>query len=612
MTRTATAPRPGLPVREVLRRFWPYAAPRRRWMLLALLLAAVSPALLSVEIWLFKVVVDDVLVPGDFGLFWPVAAAYVGLTLVQAACDGADRMLSTWLSQRFLVDLRTALLDHLQRVPLDFLGRHRLGDVMSRVSGDVSAIESFLVSGASRAASSLLQLVFFSVALVLLQPLLALVALVVTPLFWATSRWFARRLKEISRERQRRSGALNASLEQTLSTLPLVQAYDQGDREVARYAAEAEAKYRAEMAAARLRSVYAPTLDVVELLGALVVIGTGAWLLSEGRLSVGGLLAFLTFLSRLYGPARGLGGAVTTAFSAAAGAERVVELLDEPTLPPDRPGARHLDLAHLEADAGSDAGTLCFDDVTYTYPGAERAAVRGLTFSAGPGDVVAVVGASGAGKSTLAGLLMRSIDPDRGSVRLGGHDLRDLTRTSVRDAVAVVLQETLLVDGTVRDNIAFGRPGASDADVERAARAADAHDFVTTLPHGYDTPVGERGRRLSGGQAQRVAIARALLRDAPLLLLDEPTTGLDVLSAQRVAAPMRRLMAGRTTVVVSHDLAAVRDATLLLVMDDGEVVERGTHESLLAAGGTYAALWRAQHAGPSARVRASGAEVGAA
>lgn len=580
-TRSTAAPS-SLRVRDVLRRFWPYAAPRRRWMAVALLLAAITPALMSVEIWLFKIVVDDVLIPRDFGLFPLVAATYVGLTLVQALCDGAGRLMSTWLSQRFLVDVRTALLDHLQRLPLEFLNRNRLGDVMSRVSGDVSAIEAFLVSGSSAALSSLLQLVFFTAALFLLQPVLALVALVVTPLFWCTSRYFARRLKDISRERQRLSGSLNASLEQTLSTLPLVQAYDAGEREVQRYVTEAEAKYRAEMSSARLRSVYAPTLDFIELLGVLVVIGTGAWLLSQDRMTVGGLLAFLTFLTRLYGPVRGLGSAVTTAFSAAAGAERVVELLDEPTLPADRAGA-----ATLRAGTG----VLTFDDVTFSYPGSTTPAVRGVTFSAGPGDVVAVVGASGAGKSTLARLLTRSLDPDSGSVRMGDHDLRDLERASVRHQVAVVLQETLLVDGTVRDNIAFGRPSATQGQIEQAARAADAHSFVTALPDGYDTRVGERGRRLSGGQAQRVAIARALLRDAPVLLLDEPTTGLDALSAQRVTEPLRRLMVGRTTLVVSHSLATVREATLILVMDHGEVVERGTHAELLELDGHYAELW---------------------
>jgi ATP-binding cassette subfamily B protein len=594
MSHTTVSPATSSPrVHDVLRRFWPYAAPRRGWMVVSLLLAVIGPALLSAEIWLFKIVVDDVLIPRDFGLFPVVAATYVGLTLVQAACDGADRLLSTWLSQRFLVDVRTALLDHLQRLPLEFLSRTRLGDVMSRVSGDVAAIETFLVSGVSRAVSSLVQLVFFCAALFVLQPLLATVALVVTPLFWATSRYFARRLKEIARERQRRSGSLNTSLEQTLSTLPLVQAYDQGEREVQRYAAEAEGKYRAEMASARLRSVYSPTLDFIELLGALVVIGTGAWLLAGDRMTVGGLLAFLTFLSRLYGPVRGLGSTVTAAFSASAGAERVIELLDEPQLPPDRPGAIVLE---------PDRGDLVFDDVTFTYPGSRVPAVQELSFSAAPGDVVAVVGASGAGKSTLAALLMRSLDPDAGCVRLGGEDLRDLQRASVRRHVAVVLQETLLVDGTVADNIAYGRPGAGRAEVEHAARDADAHDFITALPDGYDTQVGERGRRLSGGQAQRVAIARALLRDAPVLLLDEPTTGLDALSARRVTAPLRRLMDGRTTVVVSHSLATVKDATLILVMDRGRVDERGTHADLLERGGRYHELWhgRARTSEPAA------------
>ncbi|PUA79083.1 ABC transporter [Nocardioides currus] len=551
----------------------------------ALLLAAVSPALMSLEIWLFKVVVDDVLIPRDFRLFWLVAATYVGLTLVQAACDGAERMLSTWLSQRFLVDVRTALLDHLQRLPLEFLNRNRLGDVMSRVAGDVAAIEAFLVSGSSAAVSSLLQLVFFTAALFVLQPVLALVALVVTPLFWATSRYFACRLKAISRERQRLSGRLNASLEQTLSTLPLVQAYDAGDREVGRYVAEAEAKSRAEMASARLRSVYAPTLDLIELLGVLVVIGTGAWLLSQDRMSVGALLAFLTFVTRLYGPVRGLGSAVTGAFSAAAGAERVVELLDEPTLPADRPTAATLHTAR---------GELRLEGVGYTYPGTTRPAVRGIDVVAGPGDVVVVVGASGAGKSTLARLLTRSLDPDHGAVLMDGHDLRDLRRSSVRRQVAVVLQETQLVDGTVADNIAFARPGATAAEIQVAARAADAHDFVVDLPQGYDTQVGERGRRLSGGQAQRVAIARALLRDAPVLLLDEPTTGLDATSARRVIGPLRNLMRGRTTVIISHDLAIAREATEVLVMDRGEVVERGTLSELLEREGHFASLWRQQ------------------
>ncbi len=334
---------PTVALREILRAFWPYAAPRKWWMAVALLLAAADPVLMAVEIWLFKVVVDEVLVPRDFGPFPAIAAAYVGLTVLQALLGWADRMLSTWLTQRFLVDLRSELLRHLQRLPLDFFTRSRLGDLMARVAGDVSAIESFLVSGTSRALTYLLELVVFTIALFWLDPLLAVVSLVVAPLFWLTSRYFATRIKAISREKQRRSGSISTSIEQTLSTMPLVHAFDAAEREVDRYRAEAEAKYRAEMASARLRSLYSPTVELIELLGALAVIGAGAWQLARGALTVGELLAFLTFLSRLYGPVKGLGSTVTSAYSAAAGAERVIELLvraDPAGRPPRRPHAR--------------------------------------------------------------------------------------------------------------------------------------------------------------------------------------------------------------------------------------------------------------------------------
>jgi ABC-type multidrug transport system fused ATPase/permease subunit len=277
----------------------------------------------------------------------------------------------------------------------------------------------------------------------------------------------------------------------------------------------------------------------------------------------------------------------TGLYAASASAERVIEFLDERPTVVDPPAP---------LPAGRRRGEVRFEGVRYAYPGAAAEALRGVDLEVGPGEVLALVGRSGAGKSTVARLLLRFADPSAGRVLLDGADLRAYAVADVRANIAVVLQETLVFDATVFENISYGRPGASRAEVEAAARAADAHDFIGSLPDGYDTPVGQRGRRLSGGQRQRIAIARAMIRDAPVLLLDEPTTGLDAPSAQRILEPLRRLMAGRATIVIAHDLLTVRDATRIAVLDGGRVVDTGRHEELLARCALYRELWEARGA----------------
>jgi ATP-binding cassette subfamily B protein len=585
---SAVSPAPVLPLRTVLRHFWPYVHPYRRWLWLSVAFAALSPAIGAATIWLYKVVVDQVLVPHRLTLFPTLVAAYLALTLLDGCVSFVDQYASTWVGERFLLDLRTALFRHLTVLPPTFYEGRPIGDVMERLTGDVGAIETLVVSSAAGVVADVIRLVVYGAALLYLRWDLALVALAVAPLFWICASRFSGRIREASRERRLRSGALTAVIQESLTSMPLVRAYGREDREVGRVQGANLGLLAAQMTSTRLSALFTPVVDLIEMGGVLVVLGVGTWDLAQGRLSVGGLLAFGAYLTQLYSPIRGLAGLITTLHSASASAERILEVFAERSPVVEHPRA---------VDLGRAAGHLQIQSASFRYPVAGRDALRDVTLHVSPGEVVAVVGASGAGKSTLIKLLLRFHDPSSGAILLDGHDLRDLTLRSLRDNMAVVLQDTLVFDGTVRENILFGRPDADDHAVRAAARLADAADFIEALPDGYETLVGQQGRRLSGGQRQRLAIARGLIRDAPVVILDEPTVGVDAASVERLLGPLRRLMRGRTTLIISHNLLTVRDATRIVVLDAGRVVEEGTHHQLMARAGAYAALHRA-HQGP--------------
>ncbi|MEU9317090.1 ABC transporter ATP-binding protein [Streptomyces sp. NPDC048295] len=567
--------------REVFRRFWPYTRGGRHRLVPVLALSMVGPVVDAAEIWLFKIVVDDVLVPRDLRPFAWIAPAYAGLIVCSGVLEFSDDVLSTWVSERFLLALRTDVFRHVQGLSLGFFERRRLGDVLSRLTGDVDAVETFLLSGVADGLYFVIRLGVFLGLLFYLRWDLTLLALVIVPLFWYAARHFTRLIKAASRERRRRSGSISAIAEESLGNVALVQAYNRQATEEHRFEREGVGRFHAAMASARIRGVYGPVVEVIELAGALAVMGLGTWKLAQGQLTLGGLLVFLVLLGNLYSPIRDLSRLAGTFYAASASAERIIELLDQRPQVSEAAGARRI---------GRARGDVEFRGVSFRYPGTSRWALADVSFHVTPGTTLALVGASGAGKSTVGKLQLRFYDPDRGAILLDGTDLRELSLSELRENVAVVLQETLVLHGTVRENIAYGRPDASEADIVAAARAADADGFVRLLPEGYDTVVGQRGRTLSGGQAQRLAIARAMIRDAPVLLLDEPTTGLDAGSNRRVMEPLRRLMAGRTTIVISHNPLTVRDATSTVVLDRGRVVERGTHEELLLRGRTYARL----------------------
>ncbi len=555
---------PPVPVREIARRFWPDARPYRGRILIGLLLLIIVPALDAAEIWLFKLVVDEALVPQELApLVW-IGLLYVGLAVASGVLGFADDYLAAWVGERFLLNLRTRVFRHVQSLSAHTLDRRRLGDLLSRLTSDVQAIEAFLLTGIAEAVSALARIVFFGGALFLLDWRLALASLVVVPLFYGTARRFARLVKHAAREKRRRSGSLSALAEESLANAALVQSLDRGEDAVARFRRENERIVEAELASTRIKGLFTPVIDFIELAGALLVLALGTWALARGDLTLGGLLAFVAYLTQLYSPLRDLSRLSNTIFAASAGAERVIELLEEQPTVTDRPGAVPL---------GSVSGRIALEGVRFRYPGAARDALAGVDLTVAPGETVAVVGPSGAGKSTLARLLLRFDDPDAGAVTLDGVDLRSVTLASVRANVGLLLQETLLPDVTAREAIAYGRPGATDAEVEAAARAAGAHAFIEALPAGYDTRLGQRGRTLSGGQRQRIAIARALVRDTPVLVLDEPTTGLDADAKAALLEPLRALAAGRTTILISHDPDVVAWADRVICVEDGRVAE---------------------------------------
>jgi ATP-binding cassette, subfamily B, bacterial len=427
-----------------------------------------------------------------------------------------------------------------------------------------------------------LRILFFGGALFLLSWKLALVALVIAPLFFLVAKAFSRLIKGASREKRRRVGSLSSLAEETIGNVALVQSLNREREEIERFRRENEGVVRAELASARIRGLFSPIVDLIEILGVMAVVVLGTVAVADGELTIGGMLIFVAYLSQLLDPVRELSSLATTIFRALAGAERVIELLDEKPRVTERPAAVAI---------GRARGALELDRVGFTYPNAERPALSDVTLRIAPGETVALVGPSGAGKSTLAKLLPRLGDPTTGAARLDGRDLRDLTLASLRANVSILLQESLVIHGTVRENIAIGRRDATAPEIEAAAVAAGAAEFIAALEDGFDTDVGERGRRLSGGQRQRLAIARALIADAPVLVLDEPSSGLAADAKSALLPALRTLMRDRTTVVIAHDLLTTRDADQIAVLDGGRIVELGRHDELVSRGGLYARLW---------------------
>jgi len=553
-------------------------------LLLALGLIILGAATQAAAPWLVSQAIDRDILNGDVpGL----ARTLVGLLVVYAVGTLATRAQIFQvgsIGQRLLASLRGRLFEHFGRLPLAFFDRRPLGDLMSRVSNDVDTLNQLLSQGLTQLLGSLFGLVGIVIAMVLLNVALALVSFTVIPLIFLATAVFSGLARRAFRTTRETTGDVTAELQEEITGVRQAQAFNRTEANIARFRERNRANRDANVAAVVVTAAFAPTIDVLSTLATAVVIGFGGYLLLTGQLSVGVVAAFLIYVQQFFRPIQLISQVYTQLQAALAGAERIYAILDEPEEAPDPPHA--LVLEHVD-------GRVTFDSVSFAYE-PTLPVLRDINFDVAAGQTVALVGRTGAGKTTIANLIPRFYDVSRGTVRVDGHDVRSVTRASLRGQMAMVLQEPFLFGGTVADNIAYGRPGASRAQIEDAAEAVDAHVFIEALPKGYDTRLTEQASTLSQGQRQLLSFARAVLADPRILILDEATSSIDTRTEQRIQAALGRLLRGRTSIVIAHRLSTIRDADLILVIESGQIVERGNHAALLAAGGRYADLYQRQ------------------
>ncbi len=570
---------------QIARRALGYVKPYRRLVIIALLLTVFAAGMNMLGPFLVKIAIDGYIAKNDLPGLTVITLLTLLVYLANFVATSRQTLIVSEVGQKLLRTLRLQMFQHFQRLPLTYFDRHITGVIVSRLVNDVQVMNDLLTNGLLTLFGDIFTLVFTVGIMLWLSPKLALVTFAVMPLMPIAIWIFTQKAKVAYRVTREKIGAVAADFQESIDGMRVVQAFAREETSQEQFDVVNNENRVANIRANTLSSGLMPVVEFNSALAIVAVIAYGGYLVLQNEVTIGVIVAFLAYITRFFAPVRELTQFYNQLQAATAGAEKVFELLDEPVTVSERP--RPITLRNVR-------GEVEFRDVSFSY--GREPVLHGISFHAAPGEMVAMVGHTGAGKTTVASLLTRFYDPIEGAVLLDGHDLRDLSFATLRHNIALVLQDNFLFAGTIRENIRFGRPEASDQDVIDAARTANAEDFILRLPLGYDTPVMERAANLSLGQRQLIAIARAVLADPRVLILDEATSNIDSRTERLVQEALHKLLAGRTSLVIAHRLSTIRAADQVLVLDAGQIVERGRHDDLLARRGAYFRLYQQQFA----------------
>jgi ATP-binding cassette subfamily B protein len=567
--------------RKMLGRLMQYIKPY--WYLLALgiIISVLLTAVGLAPVYLRKILIDRVLVPKEnLDLLFKLVLALVGIRLGSMILHFVRGVTLGWLGQKISMDLRMHIYNHLQKLSLSFYDSHQSGRIMSRVTSDTGQLRGFIVDGVQNIIINSFTLIGIAIILLYMNLKLAASILIPVPLMIVGTYIFGKKIYEVYRRARRKWAGVYASLSDSLSGIRVVQAFSQEERERKRFSTENLAFFDENVTAIKMYNIFEPLMGFATFIGSIIIWIIGGQEVIGDALTLGEFTAFTGYMWRFYGPVNALCRVNNMFQSTAASADRVFEILDT------EPDVKE---ASDAKEVGQIDGHIKFHNVSFGY-NKDELVLKNINFEAQPKEMIGLVGASGSGKTTLVNLIPRFYDPTEGQITLDGNDLKDLEIKSLRNQMGMVLQDSFLFHGSIRENIAYGKPSATDEDIIAAAKSANAHDFIMKMPDGYDTEVGERGTRLSGGQRQRISIARAILIEPRILILDEATSAVDTETEKLIQEALEKLMKDRTTFAIAHRLSTVKEADKLLVMDGGEIVEIGKHDELIEQGGSYAKL----------------------